>query len=78
MRRKSLAPRQVETLALMIKGLSNQEIATELDIKVSTVKGYLGDCFLFLNVKSRSEIMYRYYTGELDPMVIEKVKEHLE
>ena len=42
-------------LALLDKGLSNRDIATELQISEHTVKVHLWRLFRKLNVKSRSQ-----------------------
>jgi two-component system, NarL family, response regulator LiaR len=50
-----LSPREVEILSLAARGLSNKDIAQKLSLSLRTVKGYLGDIFLKLDVKSRTE-----------------------
>lgn len=50
-----LTPREIEVLKLAAKGLSNQNIATELGIGVRTVKGHLVNIFDKMEVGSRTE-----------------------
>lgn len=51
----ALSPRQHDVLELMQKGLSNREIASELNIAESTVKQHLGVIYQFLGVTTRAE-----------------------
>lgn len=50
-----LTTREVEVLALLVRGRSNKEIATKLFISETTVKGHLRSVFAKLNVLSRTE-----------------------
>jgi NarL family two-component system response regulator LiaR len=50
-----LTAREIEILRLVIKGISNKDIALRLGLSLRTVKGYLADLFLKLNVASRTE-----------------------
>jgi len=50
-----LTARELEILRLAAKGISNRDIALRLDLSLRTVKGYLADIFLKLNVASRTE-----------------------
>lgn len=60
---KSLAPRQQETVNLVIKGLNNQQIAEHLGLSVNTVKSDLKKIFKELGVSYRSQI-YAEILGE--------------
>lgn len=51
----SLSSRELEVLHLASKGISNKDIAKRLGLSLRTVKGYLADLFLKLNVASRTE-----------------------
>ncbi len=51
----TLTAREIETLSLVAKGLSNKEIALRLNLSMRTVKSYMADLFLKLNVASRTE-----------------------
>jgi NarL family two-component system response regulator LiaR len=51
----SLTPREREVLALMVKGLSNTEIAVQLTVSVSTVKFYVSSILAKLQVATRVE-----------------------
>jgi NarL family two-component system response regulator LiaR len=50
-----LSTREMEVLSLAAKGISNKDIALRLGLSLRTVKGYLVDLFLKLNVASRTE-----------------------
>lgn len=50
-----LTAREVEVLRLAAKGMSNNDIAFRLGLSLRTVKGYLADLFMKLNVASRTE-----------------------
>jgi DNA-binding NarL/FixJ family response regulator len=50
-----LTPRQLDTLILASKGLSNKEIARMLEISPETVKSHLSDIYLRFSVGSRLE-----------------------
>jgi two-component system, NarL family, response regulator LiaR len=50
-----LSVRELEVLNLAAKGISNKDIALRLGLSMRTVKAYLADIFLKLNVASRTE-----------------------
>jgi NarL family two-component system response regulator LiaR len=50
-----ITAREMEILRLAAKGISNKDIAIRLDLSLRTVKSYLADLFLKLNVASRTE-----------------------
>ncbi len=52
---EKLTVRELEILRLAAKGMSNKDIALELDLSLRTVKGYLADVFSKLKVGSRTE-----------------------
>lgn len=54
-----LTRREAETAVQACKGLSNKEIALELNISEATVKKHLSHIFEKLNVEKRQEIMER-------------------
>ena len=52
---QELTNREKQTLALVVMGLSNGEIASKLYVSESTVKSHLSSAFRKLGVRSRSE-----------------------
>jgi NarL family two-component system response regulator LiaR len=52
-----LTPREREVLALMVKGMGNNEIADVLVISVSTTKSHVSNILAKLNVVSRVEVI---------------------
>jgi NarL family two-component system response regulator LiaR len=52
---ETLTPRENEVLALMVKGLGNNEIAETLTISLSTIKSHVSSILAKLNVGSRTE-----------------------
>jgi DNA-binding NarL/FixJ family response regulator len=51
----NLSAREAEILGLIVKGLTNKEIAAELHITVGTVKWHLNSLFARLNVADRTQ-----------------------
>jgi LuxR family transcriptional regulator, maltose regulon positive regulatory protein len=54
-----LSDREKEVLALIVKGFSNREIAGQLFISLSTVKGHIAHIFGKLGVSSRTQAVAR-------------------
>ncbi|MCA9908701.1 MAG: winged helix-turn-helix transcriptional regulator, partial [Anaerolineae bacterium] len=54
-----LTEREHEILALIAQGLSNQQIAEQLFIAVSTVKRHINNCYGKLSVTSRSQAILK-------------------
>jgi DNA-binding CsgD family transcriptional regulator len=54
----SLTPRQQQVARLAARGLSNSEIARQLDVKVNTVDAHLKKIYVILEVHSRAELSY--------------------
>lgn len=54
-----LSAREQEVLGLVLDGLNNKRIASELDISVATVKTHLHNIFRKANVGSRFELARR-------------------
>lgn len=51
----NLSDRELQILKLLAKGISNKQIAQELDINLRTVKGHVFNIFSKLNANSRTE-----------------------
>jgi ATP/maltotriose-dependent transcriptional regulator MalT len=54
-----LTSRELDVLGLIVAGYSNEEIAQELTIAVSTVKWYVNALYAKLHVKTRSQAIVR-------------------
>jgi NarL family two-component system response regulator LiaR len=54
---ETLTPREHEVLALMVKGMGNNEIAETLMIELSTTKSHVGSILSKLGVGSRTEVI---------------------
>ena len=64
----NLTERELDVLALVVKGSSNQEISTQLNISMATVKFHLTNIFSKLGAKNRVEAV----TIALDHKLVEK------
>ena len=60
-----LTKREIEFLKLMTRGLSNKEIANEVNLSIRTVQGCLGQIFKKLGVNSRIEAVIYALKEEL-------------
>lgn len=56
---RALSRREVEVLKLMVRGLSNKEIAYRLKIRPGTVKEHVSRIYRKLNVRNRSEAVLK-------------------
>jgi len=60
----SITQREIEFLKLMTRGLSNKEIADEVNLSIRTVQGCVGQIFKKLGVNSRTEaVIYAVKEG---------------
>lgn len=50
-----LTPREMDVLRLIVKGLSNKEIASQLHLTEGTVKGYISGLLIKLHVSDRTQ-----------------------
>jgi two-component system, NarL family, nitrate/nitrite response regulator NarL len=50
-----LSPREMDVLALLVKGKSNREIAAELNLSLGTVKSHLSSMYKKLGVSNRTQ-----------------------
>ncbi|TWS21850.1 response regulator transcription factor [Tsukamurella sputi] len=63
-----LTSREVDVLALVGRGLSNDDIAAELVISIVTVKSHIGSIFTKLGVRNRAEaIVFAFDHGIVRP-----------
>jgi len=60
-----LSPQESAVLALVTAGLSNQEIATELHLAESTVKGYVSDVLVRHGLRDRTQLVVLAYESGL-------------
>lgn len=58
-RKTGISDRELEVLALIVKGSSNQEIADQLFLSVSTVKTHISNIFLKLEVSRRTQAVQK-------------------
>lgn len=58
-----LTAREVEALALVARGLSNDEIAAEFTISVKTVKTHIGSLLSKLHARDRAQLVIAAYEG---------------
>ncbi|THA63869.1 response regulator transcription factor [Streptomyces sp. A0958] len=64
----ALTGRETETLRLMARGLSNQEIAARLVVSLETVKTHVGNVLAKLGVGNRTQaVVLAFETGVADP-----------
>ncbi|WP_432947870.1 response regulator transcription factor [Kribbella sp. CA-253562] len=58
---EQLSPRELELVAAVLRGLSNEELAAELHLSLSTVKTYLSRIFAKLDVRDRTQLVILAY-----------------
>lgn len=61
----ALTARETEVLALVARGLSNDEIAAEFTISVKTVKTHIGSLLSKLQARDRAQLVIAAYEGGL-------------
>lgn len=67
MQKVGISPREYDVLELMSKGMSNQEIANELFVSLSTVKTHAANLYIKLDVKRRTQAVQRAKELQLIP-----------
>jgi two-component system nitrate/nitrite response regulator NarP len=60
---EQLSPRERTLLEALSKGLTNRELARELDISANTVKFHLSNLFEKLSVKNRAQAIAFFYSN---------------
>ena len=61
-----LTKREIEIITILVTGKSNKEISQILFIEENTVKNHLKNIYSKLSVKSRSEVMAKCMSINLD------------
>ena len=61
----ALTPQELAVARLVVSGMTNREIATELMISTKTVEYHLSNVYAKLGVRSRSELRARARAAEL-------------
>ena len=54
-RSAGLSPREAEVLALIARGLSNQEICDRAHVSINSIKSYIRSAYRKIGVKSRTQ-----------------------
>ncbi|ADB31195.1 two component transcriptional regulator, LuxR family [Kribbella flavida DSM 17836] len=62
---EQLSPRELELVGAVLRGLSNEELAAELFLSLSTVKTYLSRIFSKLDVRDRTQLVILAYESGL-------------
>jgi NarL family two-component system response regulator LiaR len=66
-RAKGLSPREAEIVALISRGLSNQEIAERAHITMNSVKSYIRSAYRKMGVQRRTQAMIWAMANGFDP-----------
>jgi DNA-binding NarL/FixJ family response regulator len=56
-----LSPQQARIVSLLMEGMTDKEIAAEMDLKFSTVRTYMDRIFLRLGVDDRVELVLHVF-----------------
>ncbi len=62
---EKLTVREYEILDMMSRGLSNKDIGAKLHLSEHTVKSHIKTIFRKMGAKTRSEVVYKAFTGKL-------------
>jgi DNA-binding CsgD family transcriptional regulator len=64
----ALTPRQLDVVALLATGMSNQEIGRRLWISAHTVAGHIASVMAAVGARNRAELVARCYVAGLLPL----------
>jgi DNA-binding CsgD family transcriptional regulator len=67
LQRLGISPREMEVLELIAQGRSNEEIANDLFVSLSTVKTHIASLFLKLNARRRTHALQKAREFRLIP-----------
>lgn len=65
---RSLTEREIEVIKLVIEGLSNQQIADELNIARRTAQEHVSNCMSKLRARSRTQLAVRALRAGIVPL----------
>lgn len=74
---KQLTRREAQIVSYLIKGQSNMQIADALIISERTVKFHVSKLFAKLGIHKRSQLVYLWYSKQLDADSIVLVHEFI-
>ncbi len=66
---RNLSRKERETLDALAKGLTNHELAGELNISINTVKFHLSNVYTKLSVRNRAQAIAFYYARRLQDSI---------
>jgi len=67
-----LTRREASVVQLLLRGMTNDEIAVELDLSTYTVKDHLKSIFRKIGTRSRAELAARIFAEQYAPRIAER------